>query len=207
MPQTEVPPNVVTGVSRPDSTPLSIIVPNLTNSNHPYLNSTPYSVQPNASQPQTIPTNPKPASLMAPQIANSESSSRFIVPANYIFPKLSSCSFVTTRCSGQNLNTSQSATQGFSRAPNVSCDTTATAPQVIPVTCVVTVYYLNSSTGPNLVGGAMPSNVSSTAPMSFGVPAVVHAWLSATPWPEPTAFTVHDSTQLMISSRKNHLTV
>ena len=64
---------------------------------------------------------------------------------------------------------------------------------------------MNPSSGPNLVGGAIPLNVSSTAPWSVGGPEVVPAVSIATPRTEPTAFTVQDLAQMLAPSRKDHL--
>ena len=100
-----------------------------------------------------------------------------------------------------NVNTSLSATQRYARAPDTHKGNTATVRQVVPIRYCGTVYYLNPPSGPNLVGGAMPINVYSTAPMSVGGPEVVSAMSIAKPQSDPTAFTVHNLTQLLESSR------
>ena len=105
----------------------------------------------------------------------------------------------------QNVAISQSASQGLSRAPNKNSDDNATFPQVVPVTIGGTVYYLNPSSILNLVGSAMPISVSLTASMRVGGPEVVPVVSIARPGSEPTAFTIKDLTQLLASSRENHL--
>ena len=68
----------------------------------------------------------------------------------------------------------------------------ATVLQVAPINCGDTVQYLNPSSEPNLVGGAMPGKVSLTAPKTVGGPKVVPAGTSATLRTEPTVFAVRD---------------
>ena len=97
--------------------------------------------------------------------------------------------------------------QGFSRPLKTDSDNNATVPQVVPVTSGGTFYYLNPSLGPNLAGGAMPINVSSTTPMTIGVPGLVPTVSIAKLWTEPTAFMVQDLVQLQASPRKEQLTV
>ena len=63
----------------------------------------------------------------------------------------------------------------FSRAPKRDSGNNATFPQVVPVTSGGSVYHLNSSSGPNFVGGAIPSIVFLTAPMTVVGPEVVPA--------------------------------
>ena len=117
---------------------------------------------PNATQLQAEPTNP--VSLMAQQIATSESNSCFTEPANHVLPKLSAWTIPTTICAVPNFAISELALQGLSRAPNTNSDN-AINPPVVSVTSG-TVYYLNTSSGPNFVGAAMPINIYSTAPVS-----------------------------------------
>ena len=100
---------------------------------------------------------------------------------------------------------SQSAPQGLSRAPNTNSDNSTRVRQAIPATSGGTVYYLNRSSGPNVVGGAGPINVPSTALMSIGVPEIVPVVSIATPRTEPTAFAVQYLAQLLASSRNDHL--
>ena len=78
-------------------------------------------------------------------------------------------------------------------------DNNATVPQVVPVTSGGTIYYLNPSSGPNLVGGAMPINVSSAALTTVGGPEVVPTEFIATARTERTAFTAQDLAQLLAS--------
>ena len=99
---------------------------------------------------------------------------------------------------------SQSAPQDFSRARNTKSDNNTTVPQVVPATIGGTVYYLTPSSGPNLVGDAMPTNVSSTAPLTVGGPKAVPAVSIATPRMAPTAFTTQKLAQLLVSSKKGH---
>ena len=63
----------------------------------------------------------------------------------------------------------------FSRAPKTDSDNNATVLQVVPVTGGGSVYQLNSSSGPNFVGSAIPNIVVLTAPMTVGGPEVVPA--------------------------------
>ena len=93
----------------------------------------------------------------------------------------------------------------LSRRLNTKGDSNNTVPHVVPVTSGGIVYYLNSSSGPNLVGGAMPISVSSTSRMTVGGPEVVRAVSIETPRTEPTTFTLQDLAQLLASSRKYHL--
>ena len=64
--------------------------------------------------------------------------------------------------------------------------------QVVPKKYGGIVYYLNPSSEPNLLGGAMPGKVSLTAPKTFGGPKVVPGGSTVTLRTEPTAFTVQD---------------
>ena len=75
---------VATEIGRPNTTPIFVSVPNLTNLNQPSINHARYSVQPNATQRQPEPTNPDPVSLMVQQIATSKSTSSFNAPANHV---------------------------------------------------------------------------------------------------------------------------
>ena len=157
-------------------------------------------------QPKTIQLQPKAAnldavSLMAQKISASKPTSSFTMPTNHVLP---AWSFPTTGCSVPNLALSQFAPQGLSRAPSTNSDNNTTVPQVAPVTSGGTVYYLNPSSGPNLVVGAISINASSKAPISIGGPAVVPTVSIATTRTKPTAFTVQDLAKLLASS-KNHL--
>ena len=107
---------------------------------------------------------------MAQQLTTSKPNSSFTVPANLVLPNLLAWTFPTTGSSVPNVTISQSAAQGLSRAPNMSSDSNATDPPVVPVTSGGTVYYLNPSSGPKLVGGAVPINFPSTAPMTVTGP-------------------------------------
>ena len=62
----------------------------------------------------------------------------------------------------------------------MNSDNNARVPKVVPVTSSDTVYFLNPFSGPNLVEGVMPINVSPTAPTSVGVPELVAAVSNAT---------------------------
>ena len=124
-------------------------------------NATPF--QPNATQLPSKPTDPDPVSLMAQQTATRKANSNFAMPVNQVLPNMSASTFPTTGCSKPNVPVSQWAPQGLSRAPILNSDSNATVPQVVPVTSGGTVYYLDTSSGSNLVGGVMPSNVSSPA--------------------------------------------
>ena len=193
----------MTEIGRPNTTPPFLSVPNLTNSNQPSNNHAQYSVQPKTTQPQAELTNH--VSSMAQQVATSKRNSCFTVPINHVLPNLSAWTFPTTGCAVPNVTISQWAPQGPSEVPNTSSDNNTTVPQLVPVTSGGTVYYLNPSSGPNLVQGAMPTNVSSTAPMSIGAPQVVPALSNATPRTEPTASTVQELAQPLAFSRQNHL--
>ena len=97
------------------------------------------------------------------------------------------------------------ATQCLSRGANMNSDNNATVQQVVSITSSGTVFYLNPSSGTNIVGGTMPNNVSSTALMSVGEPKVVPARSDATLRLEPTVFTKQDLAQLLASSKKDDL--
>ena len=107
---------------------------------------------------------------MAQQLTTSKPNSSFTVPSNLVLPNLLAWTFLTTGCSVPNNAKSQSAAHGLSRAPNMSSDSSATVPQVVPVTDGGTVYCLNPSSRPNFVGGAMSINFSWTALTTVGGP-------------------------------------
>ena len=196
--ENETRPGSLTGI-------LFILATNLTNVNQPAKDHAQYSVHPNATQPQAEPTNP--VSMMSQQGATSEPNSCFTVPSNHVLPNVSAWTIPTTGCAVPFVAIAQLALQGLFRAPNTNSDNNTMAPHVIPVTSGGTVYYLNPSSGPNLVGGPMPNNVCSTAPMSVGGPKVVPIVSIATPRTEPNAFTtVQNLAQLLACSRKDHLT-
>ena len=62
--------NAATRISRPDSSPPSVIVLHLNISNQPSMNNALYSIQPNATQSQPESTNPVPLSLIAQHFEN-----------------------------------------------------------------------------------------------------------------------------------------
>ena len=162
-------------------------------------------MQPNFAQLQPIPTKPDPVSVVAQQIATSKPTPSFSVPANHVLPNLSTSIFPTTRWSLPNVAKSQSAPQGLTKASNTNSDNNATVSQVAPLTRVGIVYYLNASSRLNILGGAIPSNLSLAAPMTIGGPKLVPAGSVATPQTEPKAFMVQDLAQLLASSVNDHL--
>ena len=184
--------DVATEIGKPNTTTPFVSVPIMTHSNQTSINHTEYSVQLNATQPQPEPTSPDPVSLMAQQIATSKPTSSFTEPVNHVLPNLSVRIVPTTGLSVPHVAISQSAPQGLSGAPNTESDNSATVPQVVLVTSDGTICYLNPSSGPNLQGGAMPINVSSTAPMTIGGPDVVPTVSISRPRTEATVFTVQD---------------
>ena len=107
---------------------------------------------------------------MAQQIATSEPNSCFTMPAIPVLPNLSAWSIATTGVAVPSVAVSQLASQGLFRAPNTKSDNKTIVAQVVPVTSGGTICYLNPSSGPNLVGGPMPIDIFSTAPMSIGGP-------------------------------------
>ena len=126
--------DVATQFGRPNTTPLLVCVPNLTSSNRSSINLPQYSVQTNAIQPQTEPTNPDPVSLMAQQIATSKPNSSFTVPTNHVLPKLSAWTIPTIGCSVANGAISQLYPQDLSRAPNTNSDNNTTVLYLARVT-------------------------------------------------------------------------
>ena len=195
MPQTRYPPNVVTGVSRPESTQPFVTVPNLTISNQPSLHNTSYSIQQN--QPQR--------KLKKFWSCVIDSSTDSHLETNLKFYQASQSCFaepVKRRSSVPNIAKSQSAPQGLSGAQNMKSGNSSTVPQVVPVTSGGTIYNSNTSSWPNLVGGAVPNNVSFKAPMTVGGTLVVSAESIAR---EPSNLTVQILSQLLASSRKDHL--
>ena len=204
-PLTEVRSDVATEIGRPNTTPPLVSVPNLTNLSQPSINHAQYSVQPDATQPQTEPTTPDPVSMRAQEMATLKPNSSFTLPANRVFPNLSAWNFPTTGHSVPLVAISLSAPPGFSRAPNTPSDNNATVLQIFPVTTGDILYCLNPFSGPNPVVEAMSFNVSSKAPMSVGGPEVVPTVSIATPRIESTVFTVQDLVPQLASSRKDHL--
>ena len=191
--------DVATEIGRPNTTPLFFGVPSLTHSNQTSISFSQKFVLSNATQPQPEPTNPDSVSMMAQQIAASKPNSSFTVPAKHILPNLSAWIYPTIGCSVSHVARLQSAPQGISRAPNTDIDNNATVPQVVPVTSGGTVYYLNLSSRPKIVGRAMPIIVSLTAPMAVGRSEVVPTEFIATTRMEPTALRVQNLAQLLAS--------
>ena len=138
---------------------------------------------------------------MAQQIATSKPNSCFAVPANHVLPKLSAWTFPATRSAVPNVAISQSTQQGLSGAPSTNTDNNTTVPQVVHVTSDGTVYYSNTSSGPNFVGIPVPINVYSAAPVTVGGPEVLPTVFIATPPTEPTAFMVQYLAQVLASSK------
>ena len=201
---------VVTGTSQPFSTPLFVVVPNLSNTNQLSINISQYSFQPNAIETQLISTTPDPVSLMVQQVAFRKSTSTYTVPANHVLPNLSLWRLPTARCSVSNVTSIHSTPQGLSRAPNINApnmngDNNDTVLQMVSVTSVDTVYYLNPTSGPNLVDGAMPNNISSKAQTNVWGTKIMPARAMARSRAEHTAFIVQDLCQLLASSRTQHL--
>ena len=141
---------------------------------------------------------------MAHWIATSKPTSSFNVPANHVWFKLSAWRFPTTWCSVLKVTT-QSTPRSPSRAPDKQKDNNDAVPQVASVTSGGTINNLNQSSGPTLVVGFMPFNVSSAAPMSLAGPEIVPVGSYAMPQTEPIAFTVQGVAQVLASSRKNSM--
>ena len=156
-------------------TPPSVIVQDRTSPFQSSLNKAQYSAKSNATQPQLEPTNLDPVSLSSTKDSYFETKLKFHRASQPCFAKTFSMKFSNDRIFTAKYCHIIVNSANFSRAPKTDIGNNATVLQVVPVTGGGSVYQMNSSSGANFEGSAIPNIVVLTAAMTIGGPEVVPA--------------------------------